>query len=407
MYLYLLMLVTALSINVSAGDSCDIKTLQDFYNKVNKQGPIVEEAKRQREEALSVVDLAEQRPNPEIDFEYLKGDQFGTEINNYALSAKHIVELGSKRDKRVNKANNLLSLKSEAVDLGVYKSSIDASIDYQRIAQLDITISAVKEAIYTFNKLTKKLARRKRLNPEERVSLSTIKLAMNDYKAQLNDLENERDLIQGKLSFLVSCPKLKPIYSNLSFLEIDKVKKTDDQSGLIKLENLKVEVAKSEFDIEKSKGYSNIAIGPMVEYQTQGNDEFVSGGVAITFDLPLFHTNDGGKLNALKKLNVQKLQSKNKIELLNIRRERLLLKYNRSLRLLKKMPKLSELEKKHQKVERLFSRGLVSISMTIESHRQQIDFLQSLFETENDVLNTFGEISLIDGDTQSFQRLLK
>ncbi len=407
MYLYLLILTSALSINASAGDSCDIKTLQDFYSRVNKQGPIIEEAKRKREEALSVVDLAEQRPNPEIDFEYLKGDQFGIGINNYALSAKHIVELGSKRDKRVNKANNLLSLKSETVDLGVYKSSLDAAIDYQRIAQLDITISAVKEAIYTFNKLTKKLARRKRLNPEERVSLSTIKLAMNDYKAQLNDLENERDLIQGKLSFLVSCQNLKPVYSNLSFLEIDKVKKANDQSGLIKLENLKVEVAKSELDIEKSKGYSNIAIGPMVEYQTQGKDEFVSGGVAITFDLPLFHTNDGGKLNALKKLNVQKLKTKNNIELLNIRRERLLLKYNRSLRLLRKMPKLSELERKHQKVEQLFSRGLVSISMTIESHRQQIDFLQSLFETENDVLNTFGEISLIDGDTQSFQKLLK
>lgn len=407
MYLYLLLLVTFMSVNVSAGVTCDIKSLKDFFNKVNKQGPIAEEAKRKREEALSVVDLAEQRPNPEIDFEYLKGDQFGIDVNNYALSAKHIVELGSKRDKRVNRANNLLSLKSEVVDLGVYKSSLDAAIDYQRIAQLDITVSAVKEAIYTFDKLTKKLSRRKRLNPEETVSLSTIKLAMNDYKSQLNDLENERDLIQGKISFLASCPKLNPVYSSLTFLEIDRVTKTDDQSGLIKLENLKVELAKSDLDIEKSKGYSNIAIGPMVEYQTQGNDEFISGGVAITFDLPLFHTNDGGKLNALKKLNVQKLESKNKIELLNIKRERLVLKYNRSLKLLKKMPKLSELEKKHQKVEQLFSRGLVSISMTIESHRQQIDFLQSLFDTENDVLGTLGEISLIDGDTQSFQRLLK
>ena len=38
------------------------------------------------------------------------------------------------------------------------------------------------------------------------------------------------------------------------------------------------------------------------------------------------------------------------------------------------------------------------MSMTIESHRQQVDFLESRFETENDLLETIGEISLIDGN---------
>jgi cobalt-zinc-cadmium efflux system outer membrane protein len=71
------------------------------------------------------------------------------------------------------------------------------------------------------------------------------------------------------------------------------------------------------------------------------------------------------------------------------------------------MPSLKNLESEHQKVEKLFSRGVVSIPMTIESHRQSIDFLISRFETENDLLSTYGNITLIDGDLTSFKTLIK
>ena len=70
------------------------------------------------------------------------------------------------------------------------------------------------------------------------------------------------------------------------------------------------------------------------------------------------------------------------------------------------MPNLKELENKHLKVEKLFSRGVVSIPMTIESHRQQVEFIKSKFDTENDVLNTYGKILLIDGNITAFEKLL-
>ena len=69
------------------------------------------------------------------------------------------------------------------------------------------------------------------------------------------------------------------------------------------------------------------------------------------------------------------------------------------------MPTLKQVDKEHTRTERLFSRGVVSISMTIESHRQLIDFLTSRFETENDLLDTYGKITLIDGDLNSFESL--
>ena len=70
------------------------------------------------------------------------------------------------------------------------------------------------------------------------------------------------------------------------------------------------------------------------------------------------------------------------------------------------MPSLRELEKKHNKVEKLFSRGVVSIPMTIESHRQQVDFLKSRFKIENEILSTYGELIMIDGNTPAFEKVL-
>ena len=92
--------------------------------------------------------------------------------------------------------------------------------------------------------------------------------------------------------------------------------------------------------------------------------------------------------------------------MLKIQRVNLISKIRRSIETLSKMPSLSELEKKHNKVEKLFSRGVVSIPMTIESHRQQIDFLISRFQIENEILNTYGQLILINGNTPAFDKVL-
>lgn len=405
MYTYFLATLLLYSNVTFAQDACDIKNIKGFYRRVKSNGPLLQEAVKRKETVSSSIDIAEQRPNPEIDFEYLKGDQFGLELNTYTLTAKHIVEFGSKRDKRLAKAKRFNKLKGAEIDLSLFNSNFSASKDYQRVAQLNVTIDAVKEAIHTFDKIIGKLSSRKRLNPEETVSLSTLRLASNGYKAELNDLENEKTLLVGKISFLSNCENISPVYEYLEYRDIKLSEHYSEEVGLLKLEDFKVDLAIGELEVQQSLGYSNIAIGPIFEYQGQGDDEFVSAGVSVSFALPLFQTNDGGKLNALKSVSSQKVTSDNKKTMLKVERSNLLTKFKRSLSTLSNMPRLEELEKKHQKVEKLFARGVVSISMTIESHRQQIEFLKSKFETENDVLNTYGKIILIDGSTTAFEEL--
>jgi cobalt-zinc-cadmium efflux system outer membrane protein len=406
MYVYLAAAGLLLTSNVFATEVCNIKTAKEFYYHIVEQGPILDEVLKKRSQVEAKVEVAKQRPNPELEFEYLKGDEVGIDVSTYSLSAKHVIELGSKRNKRIENAQCYSSFRKQELDIKLYKLNIDSTINFQRVAQLKITIDAVKEAIFTFDKIVKKLSRRKRLNPEETVSLSTLRLASNDYRAKLNDLENERSLIEGRISYFAGCKSLTPSYSNLNY-EPMFVEKKSEESGLLKLEQLKVDLAKSSLEIEKSLGYSNISIGPAIEVQSKGRDEIVSAGVSVSFALPFFQTNDGGKLEASKKLVAQRIESRNQTNLLLIKRSRLVDKYNRSLATLKKMPSLKNLESEHQKVEKLFSRGVVSIPMTIESHRQSIDFLISRFETENDLLSTYGNITLIDGDLTSFKTLIK
>ncbi len=406
MYAYFLVAMLLSSSVTYAQRACDIKTIREFYNNVKVNGPLLNEAIKNKEVISSSIDIAEQRPNPELDFEYLKGDQFGVDVNTYTLTAKHVVEFGSKRDKRLLKAKNYQKLKNAEVDLSLFNSNLNATIGYQRVAQLNVTIDSVKEAIHTFEKIINKLSSRERLNPEETVSLSTLRLASSDYKAQLNDLENEKTLLQGKISFLSNCKNINPKYEYINF-NLVKIDETQTNSvGLPQIEDLKVELAVSELDIQKSLGYSNISIGPTVEHQTVGNDEFISAGISVSFALPLFQTNNGGKLNALKGVGSQKVATSNNKEMLRIERMNLVTKLKRLLSTLSKMPKLKELENKHLKVEKLFSRGVVSIPMTIESHRQQVEFIKSKFDTENDVLNTYGKILLIDGNITAFEKLL-
>ncbi len=388
---------------------CEFKSINDFYNRINSKNPIQEQISKRISQVESTVDLAKQRPNPVIETEYLKGNQFGIDINNIQVTAQHIYELGAKRKKRIEEAQLSANIEKRLLNLKGVETTVGYALKYQKVAQLSILIDAVKEAIGTFENVIKKLSSRTGLTPEERVSLLTLQLASNDYKAKLNDFANEKTILEGELIFITDCDNFKPYYKSLPYQDLLLPLKNlkSSESGLVNVEDLKIKQAEAELSVQNSLGYSNIAIGPVLEYQTQGNDEFISAGVAITFDLPLFHTNNAGKLNATKRMAAQKVESTNSIRNLNLKKAMLIKKYERSVQVLSQMTTLEKLNKQHSEVERLFARGIVSIPMTIESHRQHIDFLESRFETENDLLISLEEIVFIRGETQLLENLFK
>lgn len=402
-----------IGISLFAGDllaetnQCKAKNIFDFYTKLNQSNPIQEQIQKRMKQIETDINIAKQRPNPELDFEYLKGNQFGVDINTVSASIQHIFEYGSKRARRIEEAQLSTEIQKKQLALDGLGTNVSYVLKYQRVAQLEVLIEAVKEAIQTFDDAVKRLKSRTGLNPEERVSLSTLRIAASDYRAKLNDLENEKTLLEGDLFFFSGCDNIRPAYVTLNYSSIASPLRdlAPNDNGLINLQSLKIRHAEAELEVQKSLGYSNIAIGPAIEYQSEGRDTFVSGGVAVTFDIPLFHTNNAGKRSALKNLVAQKVESTNAINNLSIKQNRLIEKYLRSVKVLSQMASLKTLNKQHQEVERLFSRGIVSIPMTIESHRQHIDFLESRFDTENDLLVSLEEIVFIKGSTELLESL--
>lgn len=405
MKLIFIVLIMNSSIQLNASEVCNNLGVYEYYQKLKKNGPLQNEFENKIKVPKAEIELAKQRPNPSLDFDYLRGDEFGLTRNTYTLSAMHTIELGNKRNKRVNKAIIDSELETRSLDLGLYKEYVEQIKKYQKLGQLKILNETLKEAINTFGKLSEKLQSRKGLNPEERISLSTLKLATNEYKSQLNDTQNEYEILKGEISFFSQCSVEDLNYKPLKFSEMND-SSMQISKGVIDLENLKIKSAEADLEVEKSLGYSNLSIGPQVEYQQAGDDELYSAGVVVSFALPLFHTNNGGKQKASSKLNLQRINSQNRINFLEVRKKNLKSKYSRSLEVLTKMPSLIEAEKKHQEIERLFARGIVSMALTIEAHRQNLDYITSRFETEMDLLDVLEEMILLTGNKEMINKHL-
>lgn len=384
---------------VMAQNSCASKSIFEFYQSFKDQNPVLNQISKRMEQAEAGIDIAKQRPNPELELDYLKGRQFGVDLHNVSTKIQHIYEFGSKRSRRIQEASLSADIQKKELGLDGLGTTVNYVLKYQRIAQLNHLIDAVKEAVHTFDGAVKRFQSRVGLNPEDRVSMSTLKLAASDYRARLNDLENERTLLEGELAFISGCESLKPAYVTLGYKQVLPLLKevANSDSGLVSIQDLKVKHAEAQLEVERSLGYSNIGIGPAFEYQAEGRDKFISAGIALNFAIPFFHTNTGGKLAATKQLVAQKIESANTINNLNIKKSRLLQKYQRSIGVLSRMPSLETMDRQHHESEALFSRGIVSIPMTIESHRQRIDFLESRFETENDLLISLEELIFITG----------
>ena len=392
----LVILIWAALLGAQAKDSCEYQNIREYKKKLFSSNPVLDQVKLQKELTSSFMEKAKQRPNPAVEFEYTRGDDFGLDIHNYDLKLLHVIELGDKREARIESSLARADLEIKQYELYGSRKGLENLLNYQRVAQLEILIEAMEEAVDTFRSIIKKLASRSRLNPEEKVSLSTLKLALNDYKARLNDLKNEQDLLIGEVAFMSECEKPSFRYISMIYPKIENFELSETQ-GMAAIEKEKVQVAKNELNREKSLAYSDLMVGPIVGYESRGADQFVSAGIGITFNAPFLNTNEGGKLEASRNLMAQRKVARNNISLLKIKLRKQLKVYHQSLKAYREMPSLSQISKFHSEAERLFRRGVVSIPMIIESHRQYVDYMDSRFETENDILNALKEIYLITG----------
>lgn len=402
----ILLVLFSIALCAYGKEQCEFKNLKEFASMLDERSPVLAEIEASKTSASALVEKAKQSPNPKINFQYQRGDQFGLQVNTYNLQALHTFELGDKRDKRIDESLRREELIDSQLDVSSSEFKLNAIRTYRRAQQLELQIDAVQEAILTYKNIISKLAKRRRLTPEERVSLSTLRLALGDYKGRLHDYVHEKESLSVNISYWANCKAPSFSYESRKYPKLPNYELTEDK-GLAKVARKDVELARSELETQKSLGHSNLAVGPLLNYQQQGGRNFFSGGVAVSFSPQLYHSNDGGKRIAATKLRERRLAANNQIKHYRLKLQKELKVYKDSLESLLEMPTPDSMTKKHKETESLFRRGVVSIPMVIEAHRQHVEYLKSWFEIENDVLGSIKEIYVLTGNQELVEKLLQ
>ncbi len=381
--------------------SCNVNNANEILNLIKKNHPkITLNAKRSIVLEQS-IEVANQVPNPELDAQTSRGLNDNAEDFSTSLSIKHTFELGGKRDSRVNLAKTYLETgKSLAIDENE-NTIIDVVKKMNRLRQVYELIPLYEESLDAFNKILRTIKRRKSLSPEKQVERETLALATNDYKLKIARLQSEKVDLNKHLSFFMgsTCKipqKALPYKINLN----EKFEMNSNITNYSKLKTAKfaLEMAKANLALEKSNAYSNLQVGPTYGFDKLKEGNSSSVGVAITIDLPLLNTNAGGKLRAAKEVisansNLKNVKDESVLDL-----ESWITKYNHFKRSLRTIANKNDLEKKHQRIEALFRRGIISTSLVIESHRQLIEFSNTRFDFEQGAIEALWNIYKINGD---------
>jgi len=381
--------------------SCNINGPNEILEKIKRHHPEIKVNDAQKEILQQSVSIAGMRPNPELDAEANIADTSTGNIYTAGLSLKHTFEIGGKRNSRIKVAESLLKTGMANAETKNTDAIIDSVLRLHRLRQVHELIPIYEESLQSFNKILKLLRRGKLLSPEQQVERETLGLAVNDYKLKIAQLVSEKLNLNKHLSFFMgekcqipfsSLPNLTKL-ANVSLNGINV-----DKNSKLKAAKSQLEFANSTLELEKSKSYPNIQIGPTFEYQKASFTHSNSFGIALRMDLPIFSSNGPGKARAQKQIAAsQKILENIRIESeLDI--EAWIAKYKQYRHSLNTIADKKKLERKHRRIEALFKRGVISTALVIESHRQLTEFFTTRFEFEIGAVEALWNIYKLSGE---------
>ncbi len=152
--------------------------------------------------------------------------------------------------------------------------------------------------------------------------------------------------------------------------------KHSDQSAHIKTLNAQSKIAETEIEIENSKAWPTLQVGPAVMIEQQGDTRNEMLGVSLNLPLPLFQTNGGGKAyarsNHLKAKKIVELthafESHERFEQLQV--------YESTVESLESSLSTTRLLQKHSRLTKLYERGVISNEVYLDSIEKKLSFIQ-------------------------------
>lgn len=385
-----------------AEGGCPVSSTQDILQCALAQHPDVLNAQAEKVRDEKLINIAKQRPNPELESRILKEQNPGNGLSA-ETSLLHTLELGGKRKSRIDQAKVLAEQSKIGVKHNQEEVALQTVLALYRLRQIKSELGWMDETISTFSKILFAFKSRPRLTPEQEVSQSSFGLAREDYQLKKIILVQEQANIIAWLEVAtgVSAPII------LKHLPLPKSKWPHVPESLDsgKTSNSTLDLARSEknlaeknVSIAKSKAWPDFKIGPSVDTESLGNgDTRWLGGVNFSLPLPLLNLNRGEKAFA----QADQLRAQTNLEVAlrktDFERALQLKRYQAITRALRAGQSIDNLKVEHQNLEAYFEKGLVPSTLVIETHNQMYDITRIRGEQELAGVDALWRLMIIDG----------
>lgn len=386
---------------VPAASNCEkFESYKDVLHCAIESHPELQQAKLLLDQNKYLVDIAKQRPNPELSAQILGGKAGEDSYQYNQINLAHTFELGGKRDARIQKSEGQIKTTEINFRANQEKIYLQTYLALIRLRQISAELEIYDDALLTFGRIQKQYRTRPRMTPEQQATYSIMDIAASDYRLRRRPLSNEvrenkrfleqaigRKLTLEKYLF----PPLRTKWPVLTATE------SSGSSITLKKSLTELEFAQAELNEAKSLSWPDLKLGPTLEAQSQGSQRTNSLGINLSFAIPLFHANGAGRSfaasgvsRAEKIVAATKNFEKSQLEL---QRE----KYQDAVSALEESLSISDLHTRHQAIEKSFVSGLVPSTLIIEIHRQMADYIKSLSEQENTAIEALAQVYSIEG----------
>jgi len=388
----------------AAAEPCLVRSAQDILDCALRNHPEVVQSQAIQVRDASLVRIARQRPNPELESKVVSGSEAGNTVLNTETSLLHTLELGGKRKARIRQAAAQGELAAASLSESKELVALNTVLTLYRLRQIRSEQAYLQESLTTFDRILRQFRSRPVLPPEQAVSLSVFDLAKEEYSLRKKSLLEEETELKTFLEIATGAPysemkgllpKQKRSWPKIPSDPQDQVA-SDFSSSEIKKAAADLKRAEAGLSLAKSDAWPDFRLGPTVETGTLGRNDSVTVGGTISLPIPLLNLNRGEKAYAaLERVrassHLEQTRKKTSLE-----RSKQLNRYRSAVKGVSQI-RFQDLNESHHEVEGFFGRGLVPSSLVIESHRQFFEISKILHEQELTALDALWRLYIIDG----------
>lgn len=357
--------------------------------------PAVRLAASRKARAEAEIRSARQRLNPELE---TKGT-WGGGASQIEVDLVQTIQTGGKRSARIERARADEDEASAELLAAEGEAAIKTVSALYRLRQVRGELALVENALKTFSRIGEQLRSRARPAPEQEVSRSIFEMAEADYELRRASLGAEETTLLKALEVssglrlstaTISLPEIKQDWP-----PIPDAGASTDPGSLQARAALKA--AAAERRDAQAAAWPDLRLGPSFQLQSGEGRTQRMAGMNLALPLPLYHRNAGGRERARREEESAASRLAGVQALVGAEREAERFRYEAAVAALKSTASRKDGRAGRERVEDFFQRGLISSSLVIEAHRQNLEFTKSRNEQELAAVRALWRIRVIDG----------